>query len=222
MVGFLAMWLAGCVTGGATGDMQAGLQGQSQAQLQAQPQSQQPQAQLQARPRTGAKVAFESIDGPPPEVFEALVATLNEEAAAGKVPVTSREDHAAYRIRAYVAVLVLEKEKETVLSWVWDIYEGETRRAARLSGEEKAGPAAGGAGSAKDALDAKDAWDAASAAVLKRMAKSGMEQLAAFLARPETVAPASPASDGAGEESGAVVADMPPVRREPMTVAAAL
>ena len=49
-------------------------------------------------------VAFESIDGPPPAVFDRLVRKLNQEAEARQVPVVTREGFAPYRIRGYVAV----------------------------------------------------------------------------------------------------------------------
>jgi hypothetical protein len=136
----------------------------------------------------GASVAFESIDGAPPAVFKALVARLNEEADARQVPVVTREGYARYRVRGYVAASVVKKQ--TVLSWVWDIYDGETRRVARLAGEEKAGAAG------------RDAWSAANDAVLARIARNGMEQLATFLNAPAAapqVPAGSPADPGEGQ-----------------------
>jgi hypothetical protein len=162
-IGVLAIWVSGCVTGGQrTGNLQT---------------SQRP------------SVAFESIDGAPPAVFQKLVQKLNEEADARQVPVVTREGYAPYRIRGYVAASVVKKQ--TVVSWVWDVYDGETRRAARLTGEEKAGPAG------------PDAWNAANnEAVLARVARSGMEQLAAFLNTP-LATPSGPApSPGSPDEDG--------------------
>jgi hypothetical protein len=159
-VGVFAVWVSGCVTDGQrTGNLQT---------------SQRP------------SVAFESIDGAPPAVFQKLVQKLNEEADARQVPVVTREGFAPYRIRGYVAASVVKKQ--TVVSWVWDVYDGETRRAARLTGEEKAGPAG------------PDTWNAANNdAVLARVARSGMEQLAAFLNTPPTAPAPSP---GGPEEDG--------------------
>jgi hypothetical protein len=155
----LAIWMAGCVTNGQrTGGLQSG-----------------------QRP----SVAFESIDGAPPAVFQKLVQKLNEEADARQVAVVTREGYAPYRIRGYVAASVVKKQ--TVVSWVWDVYDGETRRAARLAGEEKAGPAG------------QDAWNAAgNEAVLARVARSGMEQLSAFLNG--SAVPSGPAPAPAGTE----------------------
>jgi len=153
VMGALAIFVAGCVTDGQrAGSMPPG-----------------------QRPT----VAFESIDGAPPAVFQKLVQKLTEEADARQVPVVTREGYAPYRVRAYVATSVVKKQ--TVVSWVLDVYDGETRRAARLSGEETAGPAG------------RDAWQAAgNDAVLGRVARSGMEQLAAFLAAP-AASPSAPA-----------------------------
>jgi len=82
----------------------------------------------------GSTVAFESIDGPPPDVFRRLVADLNAEAGTRKIAVVSRESAATYRVRGYVSALV-ERDK-TTFAWVWDVYDADKRRALRISGEE--------------------------------------------------------------------------------------
>ena len=81
-----------------------------------------------------ATVTFESIDGPPPEVFRKLVASLNDEASARQVAVVPRQAAATYRVRGYVTALV-DRDK-TSFAWVWDVYEGDKRRALRVTGEE--------------------------------------------------------------------------------------
>ena len=80
-----------------------------------------------------SSVAFESIDGPPPAVFDRLVGKLNQEAEVRQVPVVTREGYAPYRIRGYVAVGV--RRGQTVVSWVWDVYDSQAGRTMRLSGE---------------------------------------------------------------------------------------
>jgi hypothetical protein len=114
-------------------------------------------------------VAFESIDGPPETVFRSLVQQLDQEARAQQVAVVSRESAAQYRIRGYVAAHV--QGKRTTISWVWDIYDADRRRALRLSGEE-AGP------------PGRSAWSAADDQVIGRIAQNGMARLAAFLGSP--------------------------------------
>jgi hypothetical protein len=135
----------------------------------------------------GPTVAFESIDGPPESIFRKLVQDLNDEATTRQVAVVSRDAPAQYRVRGYVAALV-EKRRRTVIAWVWDVYDTDQRRAIRLTGEEPAG--ASGRGT----------WAAADDALLRRIAKSGIERLAAFLATPPAQPPAMP------EERGPAVA----------------
>lgn len=130
-----------------------------------------------AQPR-GASVAFESIDGPPPDKFRKLVDNLNEEAQTRRLAVASRESPSAYRVRGYLAAKVTKHE--TTVSWVWDVFDGEQHRALRITGEE----------SVKG--HHRNAWAIADDAMLHRIASSSMDQLAGFLTSPE-VAPGTPA-----------------------------
>jgi hypothetical protein len=131
----------------------------------------------------GPTVAFESIDGPPESVFRKLVQDLNDEATARQMAVVSRDAPAQYRVRGYLAALV-EKRRRTVIAWVWDVYDADQRRAIRITGEEPAG--ASGRGT----------WAAADDQLLHRIAKSGIERLAVFLAAPGTEPPPVPDERG--------------------------
>jgi len=122
---------------------------------------------------SGATVAFESIDGPPPPVFSRMVATLNDEATARRLNVVSRAGPASYRVRAYVSAVV--NRGKTSFVWVWDVYDADRQRALRIAGEE---PAAAGRH--------RDAWGAADEQVIRRMARSGMERFTAFLSEPRS------------------------------------
>lgn len=124
-------------------------------------------------------MAFESIDGPPPAVFQKLVATLNDEATARRIPVVSRAEPATYRVRGYVSAMV--DRRKVSFAWVWDVYDADRRRALRITGEE---PADGGP---------RDAWSAADDAVLRGMARNGMAGIATFLGSPAAL-PAAPNS----------------------------
>ena len=128
---------------------------------------------LTDQPR-GATVAFESIDGLPPGQFRELVQALNSEAQARRLAVMSRESSSAYRVRGYLAAKV--EKRQTTISWVWDVFDGDDRRALRITGEE----------TAKGRH--RDAWSVADDAMLQRIARSSMNQLAAFLTSPD-VAP---------------------------------
>src|SRR5271168_141507 len=52
---------------------------------------------------SGATVAFESIDGPPPQVFERMVSVLDSESKLRNLSVVSREGSASYRVRSYLS-----------------------------------------------------------------------------------------------------------------------
>ena len=165
------LFVAGCSTA-PQGPMQASMQGPVQGPMAA--------ATVQ-----GPTIAFESIDGPPESIFRTFVQDLNDEAAGRQMAVVSRAAPAQYRVRGYLAALV-GKRRATVITWVWDVYGADQNRIVRITGEEPA--SASGRGT----------WAAADERVLRRIAKSGMDQLAAFLTAPNSlpVPPALPAEGG--------------------------
>jgi hypothetical protein len=134
-----------------------------------------------AQPR-GASVAFDSLDGLPRGQFQKLVQDLNDEAQTRHLAVISREQPSAYRVRGYLAVKVAKHQ--TTVSWVWDVFDQDEQRALRISGEETA------------KVRHRDAWAAADDLMLQRIARTSMEQLAAFLTSsdvaPGTSPPAAP------------------------------
>ena len=115
----------------------------------------------------GASVAFESIDGPPPQVFDRMVSVLESESKLRNLQVVSREGAASYRVRSYLAAQV--SRGRTTIAWVWDVYDRDQQRALRLSGEEPAGKAG------------RDAWTAADDLVLRRIAQAGFSGLSAMI-----------------------------------------
>jgi len=142
-----------------------------------------------ASAKPGATVAFESIDGPPPVVFNKLVASLNDEAGARKIAVVSRASPATYRVRGYVSALV-DRGGKTTFAWVWDVYDSDKQRALRLSGEEPAAHSV-----RRDARSASGAWAAADDQLLRRMAQNGITQMAGFLNSSEPLPVPAPASE---------------------------
>jgi hypothetical protein len=143
------------------------------------------QPNLSAAQPHGATVAFESIDGLPSSKFATLVQSLNDEAQSRHLAVISRESQSAYRVRGYLAAKVVKGR--TTIAWVWDVFDGDEHRALRITGEETAkSPTLG---------RQRDAWSAADDAMLKWIARTSMEQLAAFLTSPE-VAPSTPIAAG--------------------------
>jgi hypothetical protein len=88
---------------------------------------------------SGPTVAFESIDGPPPQVFDRMVNVLDSESKLRNLSIVSREGGASYRVRSYLSAQVVRGK--TMIAWVWDVYDNNQQRALRLSGEEAAGKA---------------------------------------------------------------------------------
>src|SRR5947207_3678048 len=111
----------------------------------------------------GATVAFESIDGPPPAVFDRMVSVLDSESKLRNLSIVSREGGASYRVRSYLSAQVVRGK--TMIAWVWDVYDNNQQRALRLSGEEAAGKAG------------RDAWAAADDLVLRKIAQAGLAGL---------------------------------------------
>lgn len=108
-------------------------------------------------------IAFESIDGPPPQVFKRLVTQLSSQAETRQLPIVSRSNPAAWRVRLYLAAHV--EKKQAGISWVGDVYDTRLNRAYRVSGEEPLGPGR------------KDIWSLADNAVLARIAANGLDSI---------------------------------------------
>lgn len=122
-------------------------------------------------PNGSRAIAFESIDGPPPTVFERLVAQLGKEAEARKLPVVSRSNASAWRVRLYLAAHM--QKKQAVISWVGDVFDTRYDRAFRVAGEEPVSPAR------------KDVWALADDAVLARIAAKSLDAIMALINAPE-------------------------------------
>ncbi|WP_249123063.1 MULTISPECIES: hypothetical protein [unclassified Bradyrhizobium] len=147
-----------------------------------------PMAAMAAMPvSTGGAntVSFDSIDGPPPQVFDRFVRVLDSEAQSRGVTVVSRDGAAGYRVRSYLAAQV--RGGRTTIAWVWDVYDRNQNRALRLTGEEAGGKAG------------QDAWAVADEALLRRIAQTGLISLSGFVngtAPTEVPEPALPAQAG--------------------------
>jgi hypothetical protein len=132
---------------------------------------------------SGPTVAFESIDGPPPQVFDRMVNVLDSESKLRNLSIVSREGGASYRVRSYLSAKVVRGK--TVIAWVWDVYDNNQQRALRLSGDEAAGKAG------------RDAWAAADDLVLRKIAQAGLAGLSGMINGTPDAAPApAPARGG--------------------------
>src|SRR6195952_2049727 len=128
---------------------------------------------------SGATVAFESIDGPPPQVFDRMVNLLDSESKLRNVAIVSREGSASYRVRGYLSAQV--SRGRTTIAWVWDVYDRDQQRALRLSGEEPAGKAG------------RDAWTVVDDLLLRKIAQAGLSGLSAMINGTAAEPPSSPA-----------------------------
>src|SRR3954467_14428425 len=142
---------------------------------------------------SGATVAFESIDGPPPAVFDRMVNVLDTESKLRNLSIVSREGGASYRVRSYLSAQVVRGR--TMIAWVWDVYDNNQQRALRLSGEEPAGKAG------------RDAWAAADDLVLRKIAQAGLSGLSGMINGAPDAAPSSPAPS----LRGSAVASVEPI-----------
>jgi hypothetical protein len=134
----------------------------------------------------GATVAFESIDGPPPQVFDRMVSALDSESKLRNLSIVSREGGSAYRVRSYLSAQV--NHGRATIAWVWDVYDRDQQRALRLAGEEPAGKTAG-----------RDAWAAADDLVLRKIAQAGLSGLGGMIngtLPADTPPAAAPGKDG--------------------------
>ncbi|MGY3448022.1 hypothetical protein [Bradyrhizobium sp. USDA 4353] len=128
----------------------------------------------------GATIAFEQIDGPPPQIFDRMVSVLDSESKLRSLAIVSREAPAAYRVRTYLSAQVVSGK--SVIAWVFDVYDRNQQRALRLSGEEPIGR--GG----------RDPWGAVDDMVLRKIAQAGFSGLSNML---NGVAPADSAPPAA-------------------------
>ena len=140
-----------------------------------------------------ATVTFESIDGPPPQVFDRMVSVLDSESKLRNLAIVSRENAATYRVRSYLSAQVVRGR--TMIAWVWDVYDGSQQRALRLSGEEPAGK------------PGRDAWAAADDMVLRKIAQAGLSGLNSMINGAPAETPPAPAPG----KRGPAVATVEPI-----------
>jgi hypothetical protein len=140
----------------------------------------------------GQTIAFESVDGPPPGVFDRMVSILDSETKLRSLQIVSREGSAAYRVRSYLSAQIVRGR--TQIAWVWDVYDRDQQRALRLSGTELGGKAG------------RDAWAAADDMVLRKIAQAGLSGLSGMV----NGAPADAPSPAPAPRRGPAVASSEP------------
>jgi hypothetical protein len=154
----------------------------------------------------GQTIAFESIDGPPPGVFDRMVGVLDSESKLRSLSIVSREGSAAYRVRSYLSAQIVHGR--TQIAWVWDVYDRDQQRALRLSGTEQGGKAG------------RDAWAAADDMVLRKIAQAGLSGLTSMVNGTPADGPPPAPAPAPGKRGPAVASTEPPTTTGGSNIAA--
>lgn len=132
-----------------------------------------PAAPPRARAPSGVPVALVSLDGAPEPVIQKLSTALAGQAARRDITIVGIDGKPRYQVRGYLSAYPAADAKGE-LSWAFDIFDAQKRRAKRFSGQE--------------ALAAPD-WSAVGETLLQAVAFKALDEIAEFLAAaPEAVA----------------------------------
>jgi hypothetical protein len=128
----------------------------------------------------GVPVALESIDGAPAPVQTALLDELATAASDRKVELVGSSAQARYRVRGYLSTAT--EYGETKVSYVWDVFDSQKRRAKRLEGSRPVTLASGSIST----IDKE---------TLAKLAEASMEEIAEFLSASKSIQTAEVSDD---------------------------
>jgi hypothetical protein len=128
----------------------------------------------------GVPVALESIDGAPAPVQTALLDELATAASDRKVELVGSSAQARYRVRGYLSTAT--EDGETKVSYVWDVFDSQKRRAKRLEGSRPVTLASGSIST----IDKE---------TLAKLAEASMEEIAEFLSASKSIQTAEVSDD---------------------------
>jgi hypothetical protein len=130
----------------------------------------------------GVPIAVDSIAGAPDTVRTSFASALSNEAQTRQVEIVDPATNPRYRVRGYLAAQPTE-DGQTALSFVWDVFDAQKRRAQRVQG---AAVARAGAGD----------WTGVDQTTVSKAASESMQQIAEFLAGQDAT-PAAPSATAA-------------------------
>lgn len=130
----------------------------------------------------GVPVAVESIDGAPAPVQTALLGELATAASDRKVDLVGSSGQARYRVRGYLSTAT--EDGATKVSYVWDVFDSQKRRAKRLEGSRPVTLASGSIST----IDKE---------TLSKLAQASMEEIAEFLSASKSIQTAEVSDDEA-------------------------
>lgn len=128
----------------------------------------------------GVPIAVESISGAPDTVRQPFTAALGNEAASRRVEIVDPATNPRYRVRGYLAAEPTS-DGQTALSFVWDVFDSQKRRAQRVQG-------------ATVARSARGDWSGVDQSTVNKAASDSMDQIAQFLAARDVTPAGQPAS----------------------------
>jgi hypothetical protein len=126
-----------------------------------------PTAPPRARAPGGVPVALVSLEGGPETVVSRLSLAISQQAARRDIVIVGIDGKPRYQVRGYISAHSEGSEGE--LSWAFDIFDAQKKRARRVSGQEKL--RAGG-----------DPWSAVTDAHIAAVAFKASDDIAEFLA----------------------------------------
>ncbi len=137
-----------------------------------------PTAPPRARAPAGMPVALISLDGAPEAVIQKLSTAIAGQAARRDITIVGIDGKPRYQLRGYLSAYPAAEgqgDRRGELSWAFDIFDDQKKRAKRFSGEES--------------LTRGSDWAAVSDAQLQAVAFKALDEIAEFLAAsPEAVA----------------------------------
>ncbi len=137
------------------------------------------------RANAGASpVALASLEGPPAEMSARFAGALSSQAQIRDIVIVPEAGNPRFKLNGYLTAY--PAEGGTAVSWVWDVFDGQSHRAQRLTGTEVIRQNAG------------DPWTAVDDTALARIAGRSMDGVALFLSGgADAVAAASTSQPGA-------------------------
>lgn len=148
-----------------------------------------PSAQPRAR-APGVPVALVSLEGGPETVVSRLSLAVSQQAARREIAIVGPDGQPRYQVRGYISAHADGAEGE--LSWAFDIFDAQRKRARRVSGQEKI---RGGG----------DPWANVTDGHLTAVAFKAADDIAEFLAAAPPVA-TSPATGAAARRAAGLLA----------------
>jgi hypothetical protein len=133
----------------------------------------------------GVPVALVSLEGAPETVIARLSLAISQQAARRDITIVGVDGKPRYQVRGYISAHLDGAEGE--LSWAFDLFDAQKKRARRVSGQEKL---RGGG----------DPWAAVTDTHLTAVAFKSLDDIAEFLAA--APAPTPVAGGGARRAAG--------------------